>query len=250
MDKIFNILGILSSILGVVWTSVKLYNFFVKPKQELKFFCNVISVFDRSDKLYYKYDPEQYYNYKLALEVTRQTEYKGEIEKKKTIEDCKSLYVYEIGIKNTGKKNINSSDFYQADKLSLKLDRDTIAISISEKTPKYINASVLNFTEKEAIIAFDSIEPSDCIYISLISLGKVYSSNLISGKTNYIKRIKALDTKTAEICYGSLDFFEKELLRIKEGFKQIISSSLFWPILNIIVLLFFIMLLIISEINK
>lgn len=221
MNIFYRIIGTLSTICVGIWALVQTINFFIKPKQELRFFCNIINAVEENDKLYYRSDPNAFLNYKLFVETIRQNT------NETMISECKNLYIYIIGIKNTGKMIINEDDFYPADRLSLNLTRDVIAISINNKTPKYINATISNFTTQGAIINFDSLEPNDCIYITVISQSKMFNNNLISGKTNSIKKIKALDSKTANEFYGTLNYWEEELLAVKEGLSSILRTNLF-----------------------
>lgn len=227
--NIFNIIGTLSTIIVGLWSLVQLYNFFVKPKQELRFFYNEICAFNRDSKIYYKSSTEDIFNSLLSPEIFQIKN------KEKNIEE---LYVYEFGIINTGNKPISSNEFYPAAKLGLNLNSHTIIVSISNKTPKYINAKISKFNKEFAIIDFDSIEPKDCIYVSILSLGKLNLKEVISGQANSIKKIKAFDTKTARECYSSLSYWENQRLQIKEALKQIIETNLFWNILYIILMIF------------
>ncbi|MBR2068306.1 MAG: hypothetical protein IJ877_00960 [Candidatus Gastranaerophilales bacterium] len=223
-DNFFKKVGYLASIVTILAFFVTCYTIFYHPIQKLGFICHETEIIKDPEILIFKERDTQTWSYRLFVNETYQDFSKNWITREKNI---KNLYAYKIQIKNTGKKDIRYSDFYEADRLSLNLHEPVVAISIGAETPKYINVKIKNFKMNSAEINFDTIKPNDSIYLTVISLGKFYSSdNIVSGKTKEIDNIKALDYQTADLFYNSSEYWNRELMYIKEGCNLIKKSSI------------------------
>lgn len=246
-DSIFKYIGYISVLLGILVSLVKLYQVFFKSYQKLGFSCQEFTLIQDKDKVIYNDQNPQYIStYKLCLERSYKN-YNDET----TVDNIepKDLYVYKIEIKNIGKKNIEYKNFYNAEKLGFNINSNIIATIVNAQTPKYINASV-QINGDVANIDFDILKPNDSIYITLVTLHKILSNDLLFGKTDDINKITAMDTDTANLFLGSSNYWAKDRLYIKEGIKKLSQSSTLGISICIISMIFFLILDIYVKIKK
>lgn len=127
------------------------------------------------------------------------------LELKNILNTTSRLYVYDIKIQNTGKKELDYKDFYPKETLRIYVDGyNFLGAYIDSATKNYINAKIDNIDNGNIYIRFDTLEPNDSIYIKILRSN--YSSNIkLFGKTKSFDEIKPVDYETTKIVYTDSD---------------------------------------------
>lgn len=218
MKQIFTYVGYIATLLGLIWTVIKMYNFYVKPKQKLGYSCKDCNIVDSNSSLLYKLPCELGYKYELKLH----TIFNNNEQNNEEIKEIEDIYAINLEIKNIGNKIIKGEDFYQNDKLGFAINYRFLCASVLDKTLEYINPK-LKINKDYVDIEFDSLKPKDSIYLSILFSSEPYSySNFIKGKTEEIDKIPPIDSYTSK--HFSAEF-SRDWMYVKEGFKTLYKAT-------------------------
>ena len=159
--------------------------------------------------------------------------------------------LYQVFFKSYQKLGFSCQEF------TLIQDKDKVIYN--DQNPQYISTyklclerSYKNYNDETTVanIDFDILKPNDSIYITLVTLHKILSNDLLFGKTDDINKITAMDTDTANLFLGSSNYWAKDRLYIKEGIKKLSQSSTLGISICIISMIFFLILDIYVKIKK
>lgn len=205
--NILSVIASISLILGVIYTTLLIFEKIYHPQPKLLYSLRVHGITTEGDKF---------------------------IPAKKDIFNNfpKELVVAYLVIENVGNKELNYSDIYESDTLRIEMNKNALYSAIEVKeNPKYINFKIDKIQNGTIYLKFDTIEPGDMIAIRI--LGNGFIDNMkITARSKYFDKIDPIDFETADLNKSNVDFETWYKLKPKSAIYYI------FIIFSVIILLF------------